>query len=87
MKSSRTSDSAGRINVPMKIRSRQPSLAKQFCRPAELADRDPVMAETFDLRRIAGAAQREYHRLDAARGNLVGDRERHGAAAGDHADG
>ena len=37
-----------------------PLVAKQFCRPAELADRDPVMAETFDLHRIAGAAQCEY---------------------------
>src|SRR5207247_6484615 len=38
--------------------------AKQFCRAAELPDRDPVMAETSDAHRLAGAAQREPPRLD-----------------------
>ena len=39
------------------------------------------MAEALDLRRIAGALQREQHRRDAARGKRIRDRERHGAAA------
>ena len=54
--SSRISDSAGRTSVPMKTRSRQFSAAKQFYRPADLADRNPVMAKSLDLHRIAGAA-------------------------------
>ena len=67
--SSRISDSAGRTSVPMKIRSRQPSLRNSFDRAAELPDRNPVMAEALDRRGIAGAAQREQHRRDAARGS------------------
>ena len=84
--SSLTSDSAGRCSVPMKIRSRQPSLRSSFCGAAELPDRDPVMAEALDPNRIAGAFEREQDRRDAALAERVRHRERHGAAAGDDAD-
>jgi hypothetical protein len=45
------------------------------------------MAEALDAIGIAGAAQREQHRRDAALAQRVRHRERHGAAAGDDADG
>ncbi|MGY4160187.1 hypothetical protein ACVINW_006029 [Bradyrhizobium sp. USDA 4461] len=61
-------------------------VAEQPGRPPELADRDPAVAKLLQARRIAGAAQREQHRRDAACGELIGNRERHGAAAGNHAD-
>ena len=61
--------------------------AKQFCGAAELPDRDPVMAEALDAIRIAGAAQREQHRRDPALAKRLRHRERHGATAGDDADG
>ena len=61
--------------------------AKQLDRPADLADRNPVMAKARHRYRIASALQREQHRLDAARAHAIGDRERHRAAACDQADG
>ncbi|MHC2618994.1 hypothetical protein ACVIW2_001026 [Bradyrhizobium huanghuaihaiense] len=61
-------------------------LAEQPHRAAELADRDPAVAEFLHPRRIAGTAQRKQHRRDAARGERLGHSERHRAAAGDHAD-
>ena len=61
--------------------------AEQFCRAAELPDRDPVMAEARDASRIAGAAEREQHRRDPALAQQLRHRERHGAAACDDADG
>ena len=60
--------------------------AKQLCRPAELADRNPVMAEAHHAGGIAGAAQREQHRRDAALAERIRHRERHDSAACDHAD-
>ena len=60
--------------------------AKQFDGPADLADRDPVMAKARHGDRIAGALQREQHGIEAARDQGVRDRERHDAAGRDHAD-
>ena len=60
--------------------------AKQPHRPADLTDRYPVMAEAFHPYGIAGPAQREQNRIDAAGDQRVRDRERHHAAARDQAD-
>ena len=59
--------------------------AKQLLRPAELADRYPVMAKTFRSERIAGALQRKNNGIDAAGDQGIRDRERHHTTARDQA--
>ena len=59
--------------------------AKQFCRPADLADRDPVVAKTFDPHGIAGPAQGEQYWRNAAGDQRIRDRERHRTASRDQA--
>ncbi len=60
--------------------------AEQFCRPAELSNRNPVVTKPLDPDRIAGALEGEQNRRDAARGKRIRDREWHGAATCNHAD-
>ena len=60
--------------------------AKQLHRPADLADRYPVMTKALDPHRIAGPSECEQDRIDAAREEGVRDRERHHAAARDQTD-
>ena len=60
--------------------------AKQLHRPADLADRYPVMAKALDPHGIAGPSECEQDRIDAARGERIRDRERHHAAARDQTD-
>jgi hypothetical protein len=59
---------------------------QQFCKPAELPDRNPVMTKARHRNRIADASQREKHRADAARDQRVRDCERQHAAGRDQAD-
>src|SRR6267154_4176472 len=57
--------------------------AEQFYRPADLTNRNPVMAKPLHPNRIAGAFQREKNGIEAARDQGVRDRERHDAARRD----
>ncbi|MGY4469516.1 hypothetical protein ACVWWK_005225 [Bradyrhizobium sp. LB9.1b] len=60
--------------------------AKQPHGAAKLANRNPAVTEFLHSRRIAGPPKGKQHRCDAAGGERVGNRERHRAAACDHAD-
>src|ERR1700738_5371644 len=59
---------------------------QQARKPAALADRNPVMTKTRDLRRIADALQRKQNRADIAREQGVRHREWQHATCRDQAD-
>ena len=60
--SSLISDSAGRTSAADENQVAAALAAKQLCGPADLADRNPVMAKARDACRIAGAFEREQDR-------------------------
>src|SRR4051794_22824212 len=56
-------------------------LAQQFCQPAELTYRNPVMTKTPDLDRIANAPQGKKNRTDATRDQRISNCKRQYAAS------
>ena len=85
----KTPDDAKRSPVQADLRQRRPHQradenqiaavfrAKQLHGPAELTDRNPVMAEARHLDRIASPLSAKNNRIDAARDKRIRDRERH----------
>jgi hypothetical protein len=61
--------------------------AKQLHGPADLADRNPVMAKALDGLRIARTLQREHDGIDASGNHGIRDCERHDATCRDETDG